>query len=208
MDKIYQRTSLFFLRSSSNQYQISGVRHQKYKIQYLDTKGLRIILPCALYLFFLLFAGIGIVWAAPPIAVNDPNYTVNEDHPLLVTDPNEGVLSNDIGLNTNLKIKVTDNVDNGTLKILDFYNGSFSYDPNNNFNGKDNFTYQLYDPNNPTDDIEQPSWDSTKPIKEPFELQCHCTSHYRSHHPGYGSKLPNITIKSAKRALGTRCFKA
>ena len=113
--------------------QTSNILHRQSKTRYFEAKALRIILPCLLFFLFSLATNLYPLWAAPT-AVDDPNYSVIEDHELLVNDPNQGVLNNDTGVNTNLKIQVIDNVDNGTLVILDPYKGFFSYDPNNNFN--------------------------------------------------------------------------
>ncbi len=75
-----------------------------------------------------------------PVAADDTGdaYTVDEDHDLVVTTP--GILSNDTDGDGNplTAVKATDPI-NGTLTLNS--DGSFTYTPNQNFNGTDSFTY-------------------------------------------------------------------
>jgi Leucine-rich repeat (LRR) protein len=72
-----------------------------------------------------------------PIAVNDEYETLENTR--LEINSNNGVLSNDLDVLTATAILITD-VSNGTL-VLD-PNGSFVYDPINDFFGTDSFTYK------------------------------------------------------------------
>ena len=74
----------------------------------------------------------------PPIAVND-TYTINED-----TELTDNVLDNDSDVESGtLTTAVIDAVSNGTLTLNS--DGTFSYTGKSNYNGSDNFTYQLND---------------------------------------------------------------
>jgi VCBS repeat-containing protein len=78
---------------------------------------------------------------APPVA-NDENYTVAEDALLTVAAP--GVLSNDTDADADPKTALLiSSVSAGTLTFNT--NGSFSYRPNTNFYGTDNFSYRATD---------------------------------------------------------------
>ncbi len=83
--------------------------------------------------------------SCPPVANND-FYTTPEDEPLIINTP--GILINDFDpANPQQPLTVTTtpvcNVKNGTL-VLSF-NGSFSYTPNQHFNGQDTFCYRVCD---------------------------------------------------------------
>jgi len=79
----------------------------------------------------------------PPIANNDTYITLINQQ-LIVDAP--GIIKNDDDPDNNLinlsAVLITD-VNNGTLNFSS--NGSFQYMPDINFNGNDNFTYQLFD---------------------------------------------------------------
>ena len=78
---------------------------------------------------------------------NDDNYSTNEEEVLTVNESN-GVLTNDTDENTNILTAVlVSGVSNGSLSLNS--NGSFSYTPNANYFGEDNFSYK---PNNGTVD--------------------------------------------------------
>lgn len=77
----------------------------------------------------------------PPVAVND-SYSVAANSILNISSP--GVLSNDTDPENNpLVATLVSGTSNGTL-VLNF-NGSFTYTPQQNFNGIDSFTYQASD---------------------------------------------------------------
>ncbi len=76
-----------------------------------------------------------------PIAVAD-DFTIDEDNVLIVNF--NGVLENDIDNDgNNLTAFLVSTVSNGDLMFNS--DGSFTYIPNENFNGADNFTYKAYD---------------------------------------------------------------
>lgn len=78
-----------------------------------------------------------------PVAVNNL-YTIDEDTTLFVQAP--GVLSNDYDAESavaNLTAMLTSNVSVGNLSF--FTNGSFTYQPDPNYFGIVNFTYQAFD---------------------------------------------------------------
>jgi VCBS repeat-containing protein len=78
---------------------------------------------------------------SPPTAVAD-SYTLNEDNTLNVAAP--GVLGNDTDSDGDtLTAELVNDVDNGTLTFNQ--NGSFTYEPDENFNGSDSFTYKAND---------------------------------------------------------------
>jgi hypothetical protein len=78
---------------------------------------------------------------ARPIKAMHDSYEVDEDEPLIVAVP--GVLSNDIDAEGKqlTAIKVSD-PENGSLTLNS--NGSFTYIPNPNYFGVDQFTYKAY----------------------------------------------------------------
>jgi len=81
----------------------------------------------------------------PPTAVNDPDYSVDEDTALVVP-AEDGVLVNDIdGENDALTALLIDDVDNGSLTLNG--DGGFSYLPAPDFFGVDAFTYVARDGN-------------------------------------------------------------
>jgi len=86
--------------------------------------------------------------AGAPTAVDDP-YATAEDTPLQVGDPGDGVLKdgvlvNDIvGTGGAWSATLVSDVSAGTLTLN--ADGSFTYDPNANFNGIDLFTYVAND---------------------------------------------------------------
>ncbi|MBS4174273.1 Ig-like domain-containing protein [Bacillus sp. FJAT-49736] len=77
-----------------------------------------------------------------PVA-NEDEYTVNEDETLQV-DLNSSILLNDTDIESDLlkAIKVS-NPSHGTLTLHE--DGTFTYDPDANFNGTDEFTYKAND---------------------------------------------------------------
>jgi VCBS repeat-containing protein len=76
-----------------------------------------------------------------PVAVND-NYVIDEDTTLTVALP--GVLGNDTDAEgDSLTAIIVDNPANGTVTLN--ADGSFTYIPNDNFNGTDTFTYKVND---------------------------------------------------------------
>ncbi len=103
-----------------------------------------------------------IVEGAPPVAVSDA-YVVDEDSVLTVSTFETGVLGNDTDPNndplaippivepifvfdedpTTPEIEPLDDVDNGTLVL--HANGTFTYTPNLDFNGTDEFVYNAVD---------------------------------------------------------------
>jgi len=77
----------------------------------------------------------------PPVA-GDDSYSTNEDTLLTVTAP--GVLVNDTDIDSaSLTAVLVTDVSNGTLNLGS--DGSFTYDPNDDFNGGDSFTYTAND---------------------------------------------------------------
>ncbi|HEY94331.1 MAG TPA: S8 family serine peptidase [Dehalococcoidia bacterium] len=89
-------------------------------------------------------AAVSLVGDSPnnqPVAAND-GYTTDEDDILNVTAP--GVLANDTDIDGNslTAVQVSD-PSNGTLSLN--ADGSFSYTPDTDFNGIDNFTYMAND---------------------------------------------------------------
>ena len=77
----------------------------------------------------------------PPVAIPDA-YDVNEDNTLAVAAP--GILSNDSDLDGDpLTAVLVSDVSNGTLTLNT--DGSFTYAPDENFNGSDSFTYKAND---------------------------------------------------------------
>ncbi len=83
------------------------------------------------------------------MAVNDPpsttvdSYSVDEDR-LLTRSPMNGVLSNDSDIEEDpLTARVVTNVANGSLTLN--ADGSFDYDPVDDFYGTDGFTYEAFD---------------------------------------------------------------
>jgi VCBS repeat-containing protein len=81
----------------------------------------------------------------PPVA-NPDSYTVNEDETFTV--PTNGVLGNDTDLdNDPLTVAGPPHIitppTNGTATLN--ANGSFSYEPNDNFCGEDSYTYKAFD---------------------------------------------------------------
>ncbi|MBI1314693.1 tandem-95 repeat protein [bacterium] len=76
-----------------------------------------------------------------PVAQDD-SYTTAEDTTLTINAP--GVLSNDSDVDGDpLTVILVSGPDNGTLTLNS--DGSFSYTPDNNFNGTDSFTYRAND---------------------------------------------------------------
>ncbi len=77
----------------------------------------------------------------PPVAVND-NYTIPEDSTLTVPAP--GVLGNDNDPDgTPLTSTIVTGTSHGSVSLNP--NGSFTYTPNNNYNGMDTFFYSACD---------------------------------------------------------------
>ena len=77
-----------------------------------------------------------------PIAVDDDNYTTPEDTELLISAP--GVLANDSDPDDDpLTAIIETTTQNGSLSLAP--DGSFSYLPNQDFNGTDTFTYRASD---------------------------------------------------------------
>ncbi|UYQ94638.1 Ig-like domain-containing protein [Chitinophaga horti] len=87
----------------------------------------------------------------PPVAVDDnrPEYAIGEDSTLTIPAA-IGVLANDTDPdNTTLSATIATPPANGTLTLN--ADGSFVYIPNLNFNGTDQFTYNVCDANNACD---------------------------------------------------------
>lgn len=77
-----------------------------------------------------------------PTAGND-SYSVTEDNTLTVNAP--GVISNDADIDGDaLTVTLVSGTSNGTLTLNP--NGSFTYVPNPDYNGSDQFTYSVCDP--------------------------------------------------------------
>jgi VCBS repeat-containing protein len=78
-----------------------------------------------------------------PVAAND-SYSTDEDTPLSVTTAAQGVLGNDKDADNDTLTAVLDSgPSHGTLTLI--ANGSFTYTPEANFNGSDEFTYKAND---------------------------------------------------------------
>jgi len=84
-----------------------------------------------------------------PLAVND-TYTIDEDRTLGV-DAANGTLANDTDADDpeTLSAVVSTNVSHGTLSL--YANGSFEYEPSQDYNGDDSFTYEVADAAGNTD---------------------------------------------------------
>ncbi|MBC8213370.1 MAG: tandem-95 repeat protein [Candidatus Marinimicrobia bacterium] len=77
----------------------------------------------------------------PPMAITD-SYFVMEDE--AISEGSPGVLINDYdGDGDNLSAELVESTLNGQLEL--FSDGSFSYAPNQNYNGEDSFTYLAFD---------------------------------------------------------------
>jgi VCBS repeat-containing protein len=74
---------------------------------------------------------------------DDDTYSTNEDTPLTVVAP--GVLSNDTDADPadTLEAVLVSGPTNGTLTLDE--NGSFTYEPDDDYNGEDSFTYKAND---------------------------------------------------------------
>ncbi len=90
-------------------------------------------------LFIVLLIAVGAVVVAAPVTVTD-QYTTSEDTVLDVHAP--GVLANDTG-GPSLTAILVDDVEHGSLVFN--ADGSFTYTPEQDFNGEDGFTYKAYD---------------------------------------------------------------
>ena len=76
-----------------------------------------------------------------PVAEND-TYQVNEDALLEINDP--GVLENDSDVEGGiLAVELVSDAEHGSVTLNE--NGSFTYMPEENFNGSDSFTYKICD---------------------------------------------------------------
>jgi len=82
------------------------------------------------------------------IPVNDPpevegeTFLLNEDETLEVSEP--GLLENDSDIDGDMLIvQLSTDVENGELILNN--NGSFTYNPNSNYNGTDEFKYKVFD---------------------------------------------------------------
>ena len=83
-----------------------------------------------------------------PVAVAD-TFQTQEDETLSVSAEN-GVLANDTDVEGGpLTASLAEDVANGTLTLN--ADGSFTYEPDDNFNGQDAFTYEVSDPEGATD---------------------------------------------------------
>lgn len=79
-----------------------------------------------------------------PISNDDGPYVVDEDTPLIITDPDLGILSNDTDAELDqLKAVLVTNPAHGQLSLN--ANGTFIYTPGNEFYGSDSFTYVAAD---------------------------------------------------------------
>ena len=89
-----------------------------------------------------------VILNSPPVA-DDDAYSTNEDTQLVVGAP--GVLDGDTDVDGDpLTAALDDDVDHGTLALN--ANGSFTYDPDTNWNGTDQFTYEVTDGHGGTDE--------------------------------------------------------
>lgn len=79
----------------------------------------------------------------PPVAVND-SYQIDEDNTLVISTTNQGILANDSDPN-DLAIELVETLliepQNGRLNLA--LDGTFTYIPNSNFVGIDQFQYQI-----------------------------------------------------------------
>ena len=90
-------------------------------------------------------ANVGVVVNGPPQA-DAETYNTQEDTPLNIAAP--GVLDGDTDPNSDsLTASVVSTTSNGTLNLNG--DGSFDYNPNADFNGTDQFTYEACDPGSP-----------------------------------------------------------
>jgi VCBS repeat-containing protein len=97
------------------------------------------------------FGGEALAQLGPPLALDDPLHVVDEDDTLIV-NALLGVLLNDLDpdLGPITAVLISD-VANGTLNLA--ADGSFTYTPDQDFNGQDSFTYEAVDgvdPGGPT----------------------------------------------------------
>ena len=76
----------------------------------------------------------------PFLATLDDDFTIDEDTTLSVSAA-DGLLANDTTTSGDVTIQVTDSTDNGVLVVSD--DGSFTYTPNADFNGVDDFVYEV-----------------------------------------------------------------
>jgi len=77
----------------------------------------------------------------PPTA-NPDNYTIYEDSPLIISDPNQGVLANDFDPDGDfLTARLLNKTSNALVTM--YSNGTFVYRPRKNFNGQDTFFYNV-----------------------------------------------------------------
>ncbi len=77
----------------------------------------------------------------PPLA-SDDSFVTDEDAQLTISAP--GVLSNDSDAeNDSLAASLQSGASHGTVVLNS--DGSFTYSPENNYNGQDSFTYRIYD---------------------------------------------------------------
>jgi PKD repeat protein len=79
-----------------------------------------------------------IAYRVPPVVAVDDAYNMDEDATLNVPVP--GVLGNDIDVDGNTVAILVDDVSHGTLALSP--DGSFTYSPQADYNGTDNFTYK------------------------------------------------------------------
>ncbi|MGI9406130.1 MAG: Ig-like domain-containing protein, partial [Hyphomicrobiaceae bacterium] len=80
----------------------------------------------------------------PPQAKDDPNYRTIRDTPLVITAPEDGVLSNDTDVEGDaLTAEIEVPPSNGSLTLDE--NGTFTYTPNAGYVGPDHFTYVAND---------------------------------------------------------------
>ncbi|GEM_PF-4669660 len=108
-----------------------------------------------------------------PAAVND-SYSVLEEDILTVAVP--GVLGNDTDIDSSSLLAVlVSGPSNGTLTLN--ANGSFTYDPNANYNGADSFTYKANDgtANSNTATVTIAVADGTAPIVRIFFAKGPCS---------------------------------
>ena len=77
----------------------------------------------------------------PPVAYND-SYTLQENSMLIIPEP--GILGNDTDVDLDFLTAVLATLPNNGLLLLES-NGSFSYEPDTDFEGIDSFTYQAND---------------------------------------------------------------
>lgn len=140
----------------------------------------------SLALSSLLFLAPIPVQAAPPVAVGD-EYDIDQNSTLNVPDP--GVLVNDTDPDGDpFTAHLVSDVGHGTLALN--ANGSFSYTPDEDWNGTDSFTYEAHDNEDPPAVSPVATVTITVNAAETYMLTISSTSRGRVDEPGEGSFGP------------------